>query len=134
MNRSTVFAIFALALALIGPASAGTLFRMAPAAQSPKTLAGIISGNGGVHRGSGFTVDHPATGVYLVTFDQGLFPTGCASVVVESSPYMSDNLPVINDAFVSGCAAHKPVVHVYLVKAHDFSPIDLPFAFVAVGV
>lgn len=124
---------FALAIALAGPALAASRFYVAPTASTPQTAAGIISADGQIRRGTGFTVQHPRAGHYSIRFQQGFFPTGCASIVVDSwahPPYKS----VVSEAFVSGCATNNPVFHVRLRRSEDGTAMDRDFQFVAVGV
>ncbi|MGA8574754.1 MAG: hypothetical protein WB609_03580 [Candidatus Cybelea sp.] len=131
MNRSVILA-FALAIALIGPASAGTFYRYVPTTESPKIAAGIIFGNGEIERGSGFTVQHPETGVYHITFTAGFFPTGCASIVAQSFAHKSYK-QILTQASVTNCAGRNPIFHV-TTRRTDGIFEDRDFQFIAVGV
>jgi hypothetical protein len=85
-----------LGIALLGSASAGTLYRFgAPqAAQSTELVAGDVKADGKIVQGKGFTVSRTGQGTYYVEFPNGYFaPSGCASMVVEPSsakPLTSD--------------------------------------------
>jgi hypothetical protein len=132
MNRFIIGV--ALAIALVGPASAGTFYHYLPSSsQNPKTAAGIISADGEVERGAGFTVQHRFMGEYAIAFGPAFFPTGCASIVVESWAIVAHKA-VLSEAYVSGCAENNPVFHVRLRRSDDGIPIDKDFQFVAVGV
>jgi hypothetical protein len=124
---------FALAIALAGPALAASHFYAAPTASTPETAAGIISADGQIQRGTGFTVRHSRAGHYAIIFQPGFFPTGCASIVVESWAAVGYKA-VLSEAYVSGCAENNPVFHVRLRRSDDGIPMDKDFQFVAVGV
>ncbi len=124
---------FALAIALAGPALAASHFYTASTASTPETAAGIISADGRIQRGTGFAVGHEGTGRYSIIFQPGFFPTGCASIVVESWAAVA-HLAVLSEAYVSGCAENNPVFHVRLRRSDDGIPMDKDFQFVAVGV
>jgi hypothetical protein len=82
MNRF-IFLGIALEIALLGPASAGTIYRYAPpAAINVKVAAGEIDADGFIARGVGFTVRHIDTGIYIITFKPGYFPSGCVAMTV----------------------------------------------------
>jgi len=131
MNRSVLFVV-AFAIALAAPVSAGTFYRyVAPAAESPKTAAGIVASDGTVVSGTGFTVEHAATGVYHISFSRGFFPTGCAAIVAQSFAY-GDNRAIVANSYVSGCENHNPIFHValYVPMARY---VDRDFQFIVVG-
>lgn len=109
MNRVIVFGI-AFAVGLVGQASAGTFYRyVSPATGSAKTVAGIVSSSGQIERGSGFTVQHVATGE-------------------------STHEPVIvGTAHTTNCDDRDPVFHVHL-RATDNIMRDDRFQFIVVGV
>jgi hypothetical protein len=135
MNRVIVFGI-AFAVGLVGQASAGTFYRyVSPATGSAKTVAGIVSSSGQIERGSGFTVQHVATGEYQIAFGPQFFPTGCAVMLVQTwgrSP--STHEPVIvGTAHTTNCDDRDPVFHVHL-RATDNIMRDDRFQFIVVGV
>jgi hypothetical protein len=86
----------ALGITSIASASAGTLHRFgAPAADQDRPMvAGEVSSDGRILAGTGFTVTRTGPGAYYIQFPNGYFaPSGCASMVVESSsakPLSSD--------------------------------------------
>lgn len=79
MNRSIIIAA-CLALAATVPAAAGNIYRQPvfasqaqPDAKSSAIKGGIVESNGTIAYGSGFTVSHPQTGVYEISFNAGAF-------------------------------------------------------------
>ena len=95
MTRSIVAGL-AFGIALLGSASAGTLYRFgAPqTTQTAQMVAGEVKADGQIVRGAGFTATRTGQGTYYIEFPNGYFaPTGCASMVVEPSsakPLTSD--------------------------------------------
>ncbi len=83
-------------IALLGSASAGTLYHFgAPATTTTSQMfAGDIKSDGAIVRGKGFTAKRTGQGTYYIEFPNGTFlPSGCASMVVEPSsakPLTSD--------------------------------------------
>jgi hypothetical protein len=129
MNRFLIPGV-ALAVALAGPASAGSYFRdLAPAASTP--VGGIVHANGTVERGRGFAVELENSGYYKITFDKGVFPTGCAAVVVNGEVQG----PVLSSSVAVNCHNLAPlVVQVHLYDPRDDRMVEAKFQFVAVGV
>ena len=88
--------VFFFGIALLGSASAGTLYRFgAPqTTETPQLVAGDVKADGKIVRGKGFTASRTGPGTYYVEFPNGYFaPSGCASMVVEPSsakPLTSD--------------------------------------------
>jgi hypothetical protein len=132
MNRLIIYGL-AIAIALVGSASARTFYRyMSPATSSQTIGVGMVGSTGKILRGAAFTVQHPEEGQYVITFNQGFFPTGCASMVANSWAYVSYKA-VVAETFVSGCSSN-PVFHVFLRRSQDGIPMDRDFQFIAVGV
>jgi hypothetical protein len=129
MNRFLIPGV-ALAIALAGPASAGSFYRdLAPAASTP--VAGIVQANGTIERGRGFAVELENSGYYRITFDKGVFPTGCAAVVVSGEVPG----PVVSSSVAVNCHNPAPrVVRVHLYDPRDDRLVEAKFQFVAVGV
>jgi hypothetical protein len=120
----------ALAIALAGPASAGNYYReLAPAASTP--VGGIIRADGTIERGRGFAVDREEPGHYRITFDKGVFPTGCAAVVVNGEVQG----PVLSTAVAVNChGIGAPIVQVRLYDPSNGDRVDASFQFIAIGV
>jgi len=129
MNRFLIPGV-ALAIALAGPASAGNYYRdLAPAASTP--VGGIVRANGTIERGRGFTVELEDSGYYRIVFDRGVFPTGCAAVVVSGEVQG----PVLASSVAVNCHNFAPpVVEVRLYDPRDGRLVEAKFQFVAVGV
>jgi hypothetical protein len=129
MNRFLIPGV-ALAIALVGPASAGSYYRdLAPAASTP--VGGIVHANGTIERGRGFTVELKDFGNYKITFDKGVFPTGCAAVVVDGEVQG----PVLSSSVAVNCnSLAPPIVRVHLYDPRDGRMAEANFQFVAVGV
>lgn len=87
MNRFIIIALV-LAIALVGPVSAGTIFRYmgSPGSTNLRVAAGTINAAGAILGGSGFTVTHIATGEYRIVFARGYF-TACAAMTVTNAQY-----------------------------------------------
>jgi hypothetical protein len=81
MNRLATIGV-ALAIALIGPASAETLRYLGPP-PSPAMVAGEVGQDGMVLHGSGFTARRMAAGQYEVHFQNGVLRR-CASMVATA--------------------------------------------------
>ena len=71
MNRFILAS--AVAIALVGPVYAGNLYRpVMSTSHSFGVAAGEIAADGGIERGSDFTVRHLRQGVYAIRFDPGV--------------------------------------------------------------
>jgi hypothetical protein len=129
MNRFLIAGV-ALAIALAAPVWAGSYYRgLGPAASTP--IGGIVRANGTIERGSGFTAELEENGSYRVTFDKGVFPTGCAAVVVNGEAQG----PVLSSSVAVNCHNFAPpVVRVHLYDPRDGRMVQAKFQFVAVGV
>lgn len=78
-----VFLILGLTIGLAGYASAANI-RRASSYFLATTASGVISGDGRILRGAGFTVTHPELGKYVLSFVPNYFaPSTCAALVVE---------------------------------------------------
>ncbi|HTA38440.1 MAG TPA: hypothetical protein VK760_05165 [Candidatus Acidoferrales bacterium] len=95
MTRSIVAGLV-FGIALLGSASAGTLYHFGAPQASPtdRMIAGEVKADGKIARGTGFTARRTGPGTYYIEFPSGYFaPSGCASMVVEPSsaqPLTSD--------------------------------------------
>ncbi|MFY9739967.1 MAG: hypothetical protein WAK11_13110 [Candidatus Cybelea sp.] len=129
MNRFLIPGVV-LGIALAGPASAGSYYRdLTPAVSTP--VGGIIRANGTIERGRGFAVDREEFGLYRITFNKGVFPTGCAAVVVNGEVSGS----VLSTAVDANChTIGPPIVQVRLYDPSNGGRVDASFQFIAVGV
>jgi hypothetical protein len=126
MNRF-VFLGLALAIALAGPVSAGTMFRyIRPPALNLSRAAGEISEDGRVVRGQGFTVRHLSVGVYEITFNPGYFPSGCAAMAITDEGILS--VPPIGEVQQARCDGRFHVVYHGQIGGRT----DQAFQFVAI--
>jgi hypothetical protein len=120
MNRLAIFLV--LSFGFIGIASAASAFRyIAPSQVNPKVVAGEVNSDGSVIRGSGFTVAHPRSGTYRLTFDTNQFI--CPVIVVSSETGPSS-------ASVDKSSCRKPF-HVLIWDPIDNRFEDGRFRFIA---
>jgi|HubBroStandDraft_2_1064218.scaffolds.fasta_scaffold47678_4 hypothetical protein len=93
MNRFVT--LLALAIALGGPASAGAISPyIAPLGiNNADVVAGQVSADGRIERGSGFRV-HLNAFTYTINFDRRYFPSGCAALV--ASPTTAQVVAVVS--------------------------------------
>jgi hypothetical protein len=128
MNRSFV-AVAALVIALGGPASAQTFYRVAPNFQNPRVVGGEVSADGSVLLGQGFAVRLATYGEYKITFNRGLFLDACPVMTVTDVSH-GENAPTPEVYQTSACS------RVFLVRFFlpgDYDPVAQEFQFVAVG-
>lgn len=119
---------------LAGPASAANLQRhVAPNTATPSVVGGVVLPDGGVRYGTGFKVGHVRAGFYVVAFDKGVFPTGCATMVVSPATGTSEHF-IANARLKITCSNPKPEFYVSLINAKTGVDEDGEFDFVAVGV
>jgi hypothetical protein len=117
----------ALAIALVGPASANGFYRyMSPPSLSTKAIGGIIGPAGDIIVGSGFTVAHSGTGVYDISFAANTFNL-CGAMTVTSSMRH-----VTAIALPRVCRPHSTYT-IELFQAKDQTPEDSRFNFTIVG-
>jgi hypothetical protein len=83
MIRSTIIAFAIVALAGSAPAVAAS--RYYPGTVHDRVVAGYVNSDGTILRGSGFSVQHTATGVYQIRFDGGQFVGGCPIMVATTA-------------------------------------------------
>jgi|HubBroStandDraft_5_1064220.scaffolds.fasta_scaffold00154_30 hypothetical protein len=122
-----VFLAIALTIALLAPASAGTIYRyMGPTSAIPKVAAGEIDAAGNVERGVGFAVSHIETGEYTITFNRGYFPSGCAAMTVTVVGEQVS--PPIGEVYQTRCGNSFRVVFWF----QGGTKVDQRFNFVAV--
>jgi len=89
-----------------------------------RIVRGTVSGNGTIVAGAGFSVDHPATGTYVIHFVPN-FPAD-PTVTVTKDFFSFDDIPT---AFVDDVNFRRFTVGLSL----DNAPIDGRFHFIAVG-
>jgi hypothetical protein len=129
MNRFAL-AILTLAIALGGPASAQTFYRVAPDFQNPHVVGGEVSADGKIILGTGFTARRIAAGEYRVVFVNGLFPDGCpVMTVTDASDTESPATPEVYHQY-SACSL---VFYVIFFIPGSYGAFDQSFQFVAVG-
>ncbi|MGA8662547.1 MAG: hypothetical protein WA304_10175 [Candidatus Cybelea sp.] len=124
MNR--LVTLLALAIALGGPASAQTFYRVAPVPTLP-IVAGEINFDGRVLLGSGFTAQRISTGKYKIAFLKGQSDCPVFSITVVSN---TPNPPTA-EVHAPGLCSRVHYVHFFLPG--NLTPLDQTFEFVAVG-
>lgn len=121
------FLIFSFAVGLGGYASAAIIHRTSNGFVAT-TASGVIGGEGRILRGSGFTVEHPQRGDYVVTFAVNFFaPSTCAALVVEGV-----HRSILSHAGVR-CSGSVVSFDVH-IEDPDGTPSDHTFGFVAGGM
>lgn len=117
-----------LVIAIVGLACAGT----APAAAGPLPYAsGIVQSDGTILSGSFFTVGHPGTGQYTVTYSSTTFGGTPAMTV---TPYGVNHNKIAVATVYSESKANSQVVFTILISrtAGRFTPFDSGFQFTIV--
>lgn len=133
MRASFLLAI-ACSIALIGPASAANFYRYAaPQIAAQPTVGGVVLSDGNIKYGAGFRADRTGLGTYIVRFDRGVFPTDCATMVVNPDTsglktFFAETHPRVS------CPTAEPQFYVSLINAKTGVSEDAEFDFVAVGV
>ncbi len=128
MNRLSILAI-ALAIGLACPASAQGVFpNGAPETGMATSVAGAVSLDGQVLHGAGFTVRRRGPGQYAITFQHGIFRTGCAAITVEGTSLF----PILSLAVPRHCPARQQLFNVNTFDVKSGLLSDENFQFVAV--
>jgi hypothetical protein len=83
MIRSIIIAFAIVALA--GSASAAAASRYYPEITHDRVVAGEVNADGTVQRGSGFSAQLVATGVYRIKFNGGQFVGGCPVMIATTA-------------------------------------------------
>jgi hypothetical protein len=115
MIRSTIIAFAIVALA--GSASAVAASRYYPQTTHDRVVAGEVNSDGTILRGSGFTVQHVAMGVYQIKFNGGQFVGGCPVMVATTAgnayytPFPEVSQAACGDKFV--VSMEKPYVDLF---------------------
>jgi hypothetical protein len=80
-----IFAAIVFAIGVIGPASAGTMYRglLQPDVKVGTSVGGFIFANGHVLEGNTFTSQRTATGEYDITFKGQFGHEGCGALVAN---------------------------------------------------
>lgn len=128
MNRSLALTIGFLVV--LGATAYGQSFRATPDFQNPRSVAGEVSADGTIVKGTGFGVSRVSQGHYEIRFRPGIFPDSCPIVTASSvSSYPNPPLAAVYQ--------RKPACgfsyQVLLSWAGTDSFADYPFTFVAVG-
>lgn len=125
MNRVLVLLFGLLGVLGVGHARFG-----APTASGLTVLAGVVSADGSIERGSHFLVHHVTSGVYRIHFHDGYFGSACpvltATVIADDEFSPADTLTVFE---------HEQNCKIYTVLTYNSqgSRDDEPFNFIAAG-
>lgn len=114
-------------LVVLGATAYAQSLRFAPALQSPKVLAGEVSADGAILKGTGFTVRHLGTGLYEVRFEQGSFLSTCPVMTVSVVDYQSS--PPAGQVYQKQISCGRP----YEIQLTNGEPVDQTFDFIAAG-
>jgi hypothetical protein len=122
-----VFLLFGLAIGLGGYASAAKSHRLSGYFLAT-TASGVISGDGRIFDGSGFTVAHPERDEYVLSFAPSYFaPSKCAALVVQG----------VHRAIISRveqtCSGGAVSFDIHILDPNG-GPPDREFGFVAAGM
>src|SRR4051794_29243504 len=91
-------------------------------------FGGVIQSNGTVFSGSGFTVSHPATGVYEVSFPPGSLSAAHCAPIAAVLTFDGNVSTSLIDRLCAGGGAGS-----FTVRLTDSAgtPVDTPFTFMA---
>lgn len=106
-------------------------FRIEPAVENPRVLAGEINSEGLIVKGKGFTVAHPRAGHFVIHFEPGIFPEGCP-IVTATPAFWRPNPPLVA-VYQSDKLKCDHTFEVLLSWAGSDVYTDRPFTFIAVG-
>jgi hypothetical protein len=126
MNRFLLLVV-ALSIAVLGPVSAETFYRFGAPAASSVSVAGLVAGDGTITNGRGFSVQHLNTGHYLIEFNHGVFPSGCAAMAIEGYEHA-----VSSEVFMYPTDCRHTEWHVGIRNPRTHELMDDNFQFVAV--
>ncbi len=115
----------AFAIALAGPAYANIYNRyVAPGAGGSVVVSGLVTANGHVDRGSGFSVSRVGVGEYSIDFKSGTFQE-CAGMTVTSAREQAIAVVVPRIC--------QPTTHflVLMYENGSAAPVDSAFQFIA---
>jgi hypothetical protein len=126
MNRFLLLVI-AFAIAVLGPVSAETFYRFGAPAGTSVSVAGLVADNGTIINGKGFSVRHLNTGHYLIEFDPGIFPSGCAAMAIEGYEHV-----IASEVFMYPTDCRHTEWHVGIRDPKTHELMDANFQFIAV--
>jgi hypothetical protein len=126
MNRFLLLVI-AFAIAVLGPVSAETFYRFGTPAATSVSVAGLVADDGAIINGKGFSVQHLNTGHYLIEFNHGIFPSGCAAMVIEGYEYV-----IASEVFMYPTDCRHTEWHVGIRNPRTHELMDANFQFIAV--
>jgi hypothetical protein len=123
MNRSLVLTVGLLVV--LGTTAYGQSFRYNSNSQPPKVLAGEVSPEGAILKGSGFSVQRISTGRYEVRFEQRAFARTCPVITVNVVSFQAS--PPTAQVFQKQPSCGRPYEVIFSTGA------DETFDFIAAG-
>jgi hypothetical protein len=133
MNRLMMLAACAV-LATTGIASAATHYSNAPSGvaqpdkASVKVVAGVVSGSGTGY-GSGFQVNHPSTGEYEITINNGIFKQ-CP--VINITPAGGNTSPPLANLYSYSCGSSGISMTILMIGSTNGDLENNSFHFTAI--
>jgi hypothetical protein len=108
-------------------------------ASSLGVIRGYVAADGSITAGTGFTVSHPSTGVYTITFSPNFGNTAVPVVAIAQSPYNASGFWTY--FHVIGITAQSSVAFTvncqtatyYDGTLDNLDVANMPFTFIAIG-